>query len=270
MYDNIEKPDKIIKTLFTSGYRERKFTQDSKSWLGGRIVKYQQVQSKYALYLLQSNWQEICGEHLAKNCCVHKLEGNELVIRTTNSMLANELFMMKDLFLQKINAYLAGKAIIKKLSFQAGGSIETYAKRVKEEAALAVAPVYDKICPKCGVIIQSQDELCDVCKRAAKNELSSKIYELLKLQPWLDYENCLTYYKCDKILFTAVKDRIKNFYFERVRLGHADDNEKYIAVMLLTGKQPAEIDTKAYQNALEYLRREQYVPTSGFRLHGKK
>ena len=59
MYENIEQPEKIIKTLFTSGYRERKFIQDSVPLPIGRVVKFQQVQYKYALYILKSYWQEI-------------------------------------------------------------------------------------------------------------------------------------------------------------------------------------------------------------------
>lgn len=263
MYEKMEQPEQIIDNLFATGYKDRKT---------GRQIKLPEVKQNYALYLLRSRWQEICGEHLAKNCCIHKLEGNELVIRTANSLLANELFMMKDLFLQKINAFLLGKVIIKRLSFQAGANIETYKPRSLAEVEEAVPEPknFTKSCPNCGVIIQSDDELCDVCKRAAKNELIGNIYELLSIQPWLDYKNCLNYYKCDKIIFTAVKDCIRNQYFERVRLGFADDKDKYMAVMLLTGKQPAEIDEKTYFNALEYLRREHYVSTRRVGLYGKK
>ena len=89
MHNNIKLPGEIIDKLFTSGSREEK----------GKSVF---VKQKYAEYVLNRNWVEICGERLAKYCCVHKVEGNEVVIHTENSILANELFMMKDLLLQNV------------------------------------------------------------------------------------------------------------------------------------------------------------------------
>ena len=97
--DKLASTDAIIKHLFDPRYQN----------------KYVPLQGKY-LYLqhyLELNWSNICGVNLAKRCCVEKIMGNELHIRTANSMLANELYMMQSLFLQKINAYLLGCLIIK-------------------------------------------------------------------------------------------------------------------------------------------------------------
>ena len=107
MYEDFLTPtDAIIKHLFDPRYPN----------------KFIPLQGKY-LYLqhyLSLHWQDICGSNLARRCGVEKLAGNELYIRTGNSLLANELYMMQDLFLQKINAYLLGALIIKKLYFHTG------------------------------------------------------------------------------------------------------------------------------------------------------
>jgi hypothetical protein len=257
MHNNIKLPGEIIDKLFTSGSREEK----------GKSVF---VKQKYAEYVLNRNWVEICGERLAKYCCVYKVEGNEVVIHTENSILANELFMMKDLLLQKINSYLPEKIVIKKISFQASSKIKQYQKPEANDEAASEAKTYTKPCAKCGVIVQSDNALCDVCTREEKEILKFKIAELLKVQPWLKYEDCGKYFSCDRILFNAVKDSLQNAYFERVRLDTADEFDCHMAVMFLTGKSPEEIDDKIFENSLAYLRRNQNVSTPWFRLYGKK
>lgn len=266
MQRNMEQPEKIFQNLFTEGYILREKGKST-----GKQVTFPKAKEKYAEYLLQKNWQEICGEHLAKYCCVQKIEGNSLVVSVANSLLANELFMMKALFLKKINSKLAGYANIKKVNFQVSSKIKNQLQDFKDvEAAKEELITYNKPCAKCGVIVQSNNDLCDVCTREEKNILKYKISELLKVQPWLKFEECQTYYKCDRLLFNAVKDNLQNIYFEKVRLNSADEFDCQMAVMFLTGKGPEEIDEKIYENSLAYLRRNKSVLTSGIRLHGKK
>ena len=266
MQRNMEQPEKIFQNLFTEGYIIREKGKST-----GKQVTFPKAKEKYAEYLLQKNWQEICGEHLAKYCCVQKIEGNSLVVSVANSLLANELFMMKALFLKKINSKLAGYANIKKVNFQVSSKIKNQLQDFKDvEAEKEELVTYNKPCAKCGVIVQSNNNLCDVCTREEKNILKYKISELLKVQPWLKFEECQTYYKCDRLLFNAVKDNLQNIYFEKVRLNSADEFDCQMAVMFLTGKGPEEIDEKIYENSLAYLRRNRSVLTSGIRLHGKK
>lgn len=255
--ENFEQADKIVKRLLDPKYeRTNKYIAKS-------------VKNAYIVHILENNWRSICGENLAKHCCIHKIEKNTLVIRTDSSVWANHLMMMKSLFMQKINAFLLGSVIIKDLKFYSGGSIRRYEARIAQQPKALDKDVYNT-CSKCGISIRSEENICSVCKRREKEILSSKIAELLKIQPWLTYDDCLNYYKCDKILFTAIKDSVKNIYFEKVRLGHAAKSDCLLAVMFLTGKQPEDIDEKIYNNTLEYLRRDQSVPAPRFRLYGKK
>lgn len=255
--ENLEQAEKIVKRLLDPKYE--------------RTNKYiaRNVKNAYIEHLLEKNWHSICGANLEKHCCVHKIEKNLLIIRTDSSVWANHLMMMKELFLQKINAFLLGAVIIKDLRFYSGGTIKRYEARVsRSEAEPERGHLHE--CAECGVITRAEGSLCLVCSRKAKELLSAKIAELLKIQPWLQYEDCLNYYKCDKILFTAVKDSVKNTYFEKVRLGYASKSDCLLAVMFLTGHRPEDIDEKTYNNTLEYLRRDQSVPAPRFRLYGKK
>ena len=253
--EQLSSADAIIRHLFDPRYNN----------------KYIPLQGKY-LYLqhyLNRNWQDICGINLAKRCRVEKLVGSELYIRTSNSMLANELYMMQSLFLQKINAYLLGTLIIKKLYFHTGAFFNKQEREQKPQEAVLLKFEYTT-CPKCGAKMLKGLTICSVCDRQARNELRHYLAELLRIQPWLTYEDCKAYYKCDKILFTAVKDNLKNYYFEKVRQRYADKKEEILAVLLLTEKKPEELTPALFENALTYLRRDQSVLAFGSGLHGKK
>lgn len=229
-----------------------------------------EIKMAYLQHFLEEKWTEIVGENLARSCSVEKIIGHELHIRTANSMLANELFMMQGLFLQKINAFLSGRVLIKKVYFHTNGFLRKQQKQKQAELEQALPSVEYTKCPRCGARMRKGLVECSVCEREQRDTLRAKLGELLRIQPWLKYEDCLAYYQCDKMIFTAVKDGLKNFYFERVRLGYASKKDSLMAVLLLTEKHPEEITEAIYKNALEYLRRDQSVSAFGSRLYGKK
>lgn len=256
--DKLEPADEVIQRLFDPRY----------SYKSVHIPK--EVKVAYLQHFLESRWTEIVGENLARSCSIEKIDGSDLYICTTNSMLANELYMMQQLFLQKINAYLLGRLVIKKAYFHTGSYINRRNKQQKAEAEVITPSIEYTQCPICGSRMQKGLAMCSICERSQREELRQKLAELLRIQPWLSYENCLAYYKCDKILFTAVKDVLKNYYFERVRCGFANKKESLLAVLFLWEKSPEEITPAMYSNAIEYLRRDQSVSAFGSRLHGKK
>lgn len=222
----------------------------------------------YLQHSLMSRWKEICGPHLADKCSIQKIEGQELYVSTANSVLANELYMMQSLFLQKVNSCLGGRLKIKKVYFHSGSLLRRKEKqRLAEEAP---PPPQYTVCPRCGARMLKGLEICGVCDRQQREELRHKLAELLRIQPWLHYEDCRLYCPCDKILFTFVRDELKSYYCERVRLGFADKKESLLAVLFVTEKQPEKITPQLYENTLTYLRREQGVPAFRSGLYGKK
>ena len=76
------------------------------------------------------------GENLARSCAIEKISGSELYVRTANSMLANELYMMQQLFLQKINSFLLGRVLIKKVYFHTGSFFKKQQKKEKQAEPL--------------------------------------------------------------------------------------------------------------------------------------
>lgn len=252
--DKLESAEDVINRLFDPRYSFK------------RAIITKEVKYAYLQHFLELHWSEIVGQNLSCSCSIEKIDGNEIYIRTKNSMLANELYMMKNLFLQKINSFLLGRIIIKKVYFHTGSL--KYSKNKIEDKEL---PVIEYIkCPNCGARMEKGMRICSVCEREQRNQLRSKIAELLRIQPWLKYNDCIAYYKCDKILFTAVKDDLKNYYFEKVRHGFADKKESLLAVLFLTEKHPEELTSDLYERVLAYLRRDQSVSAFGSRLYGKE
>lgn len=250
-YDKLEAADEVVKRLFDPRYSYKK--------------AYIPLELKYAYlqHYLEAKWTEIVGANLARSCSIEKIVGNELYIRTASSLLANELYMMQSLFLQKINAFLLGRLIIKKVYFHTGGFIRRQqAKKQAEEQAQLPKPEYTK-CPRCGARMEKGPAMCSICEREERDRLRGNITELLRIQPWLSYEECQDFYKCDSILFNAVRDGLKSYYFEKVRQGFATKKDELMAVLFLSEKQPEEITTKIYENTLAYLRKD--APMQRFR-----
>ena len=243
-YDKLEAADEVVKRLFDPRYSYKK--------------AYIPLELKYAYlqHYLEDKWTEIVGANLARSCSIEKIVGNELYIRTASSLLANELYMMQALFLQKINAFLLGRLIIKKVYFHTGGFIRRQqAKKQAEEQAQLPKPEYTK-CPRCGARMEKGPAMCSICEREERDRLRGSITELLRIQPWLSYEECQAFYKCDRILFNAVRDGLKGYYFEKVRQGFATKKDELMAVLFLSEKQPEEITTNIYENTLAYLRKD--------------
>ena len=250
-YDKLEAAEEVVKRLFDPRYSYKK--------------AYIPLELKYAYlqHYLEAKWTEIVGANLARSCSIEKIVGNELYIRTASSLLANELYMMQALFLQKINAFLLGRLIIKKVYFHTGGFIRRQqAKKQAEEKAQLPKPEYTK-CPRCGARMEKGPAMCSICEREERDRLRGNITELLRIQPWLSYEECQAFYKCDRILFNAVRDGLKGYYFEKVRQGFATKKDELMAVLFLSEKQPEEITTKIYENTLAYLRKD--APMQRFR-----
>ena len=250
--------DSIIQNLFDPRVKRYKVFVDENHRQSYQMIPLE-AKVKYLEYYLQEHWKEICGEHLGKNCTVEKLQEDCLIICTSSSLLANELFMMKNLLLQKINRFLAGNMVIKELKFHSGSVTKhkNYAPEKEEAKELKIVH-----CPKCGAKMLSDNQLCNVCDREERQELQRKLIELIKVQPWLQYKECQQYLPCSLIAFNDAKEILQNYYYEKVRLNTADELECYMAVMLLTGKSAEVLDAKTYENSLVFLRRNQDVSAS--------
>ena len=92
--ENLEAAEEVIRRLFDPRRTYKK------------AYISPEIKLAYLQHYLESRWTEIVGENLARSCAIEKISGSELYVRTANSMLANELYMMQ----QFQNAPAKGKA----------------------------------------------------------------------------------------------------------------------------------------------------------------
>lgn len=110
-----------------------------------------------------------------------------------------------------------------------------------------------KKCKKCGAYLKEGGEICTQCARIQEEERDKKLYILLRRYPWLSYSDLQGSIECDRISFNVVKEEMKSVYFEKVRLGIADSDDKWIAVHLKTAKAPEEISEREFNNVVSFL-----------------
>lgn len=96
--ENLEAAEEVIRRLFDPRRTYKK------------AYISPEIKLAYLQHYLESRWTEIVGENLARSCAIEKISGSELYVRTANSMLANELYMMQQLFLQKSTPFAGTRA----------------------------------------------------------------------------------------------------------------------------------------------------------------
>ncbi len=125
----------------------------------------------------------------------------------------------------------------------------------KEKKALLIEN-NDMKCKYCGAALIEKNDLCRVCQRYEKEKLRTEIVSILTSEPWLNYNDCQKYVKCDKMLFDSVKNSLKQYYYAKVYNNQSDIREEMTAVMLKTGMQPDKISEQLAQNIIKGLRRK--------------
>lgn len=126
----------------------------------------------------------------------------------------------------------------------------------------ALYKISAKKCHECGVPIPKTEVLCTACLRKQKLKLSEKLIELIYAAPWLSYDECINYVKCDKILFDEVKNDIKFKIYQKVADGHADHNDNVRAALIYSGVAPENLDDERIEEIVKRLRRKKSVPSS--------
>lgn len=270
--ERTEKVEQILERYFDP---RQSFKGRDNRPLCAASVKY-----RYLKGYLNRRWAEAVGAPLARSCRAEEIKRGVLYVSTDSSILASQLFMMKDDFLRRVNAILDGRMVFKDVRFQSGRRRTDGRQKAEYDPAPREKggqkqeqrpPFAVSRCPACGAKMLASEKLCSVCNREQRRREAAKLRELLLLRPWLSCEKALTYCpKCDKILFMNEKSKLQSFYFEKVRLGHATEAEEKTAVLLLTGRSPEEITPAQVEGALRHLRRNAYVPASGIGLYGKK
>lgn len=224
------------------------FQNSLKTFLGDNNTL---IRRQFLLHKIRVAWPEIAGK-LSEHCQPLRIDRKRLVIVADNAPLTNQLFMVKTNLLQKVNAKLVGEYVFLDMSFVSGSLLknESVAEEEQEEATYTLVA-----CPKCGGKMESWRKLCFDCDREEQQQREQKLRQQLKATPWLKFEE-IKIDGLDKLTFHRIRDVLADYYFEKVRLKTATEQDQLQAVLLYTKKLPEEISNDEYKMTLAILAKE--------------
>ena len=128
-----------------------------------------------------------------------------------------------------------------------------------EETKLGLEKLYRegviKKCPVCGSFLKNNEKICYACEIKMKQELEYKLWNHILKEPWIQWYDLQKAVKCSETDFTMIKNDIKNYYFEKIRMKTADSQEVKLGIQLKAEKPLALISEKEYENILKFLQK---------------
>lgn len=128
-----------------------------------------------------------------------------------------------------------------------------------EEKRMGLEKLYEegkiKKCPVCGEYLKNNETICYICERKRLQELENRIWEQIHKEPWIKWYDLNKIIKCDEGEFKIIKNDIKLYYFEKIRLQTADEQEQKLGVQLKAEKPLALIKEQEYENILKFLQK---------------
>ena len=123
-------------------------------------------------------------------------------------------------------------------------------------------------CQACGTICSRREKLCVVCARLAAEETRAKVKEILREVPWLSYESCRSYVKCDRIQFDRAKNELIDHCWRRLAGEEQDRKIALLLTMLEKNCPPETLTESMIVQTMEKARRKADVSSPGFRCYG--
>jgi hypothetical protein len=128
-----------------------------------------------------------------------------------------------------------------------------------EETKLGLEKLYRegviKKCPVCGSFLKNNETICYACEIKMKQELEYKLWNHILKEPWIQWYDLQKAVKCSETDFTMIKNDIKNYFFEKIRMKTADSQEVKLGIQLKAEKPLALISEKEYENILRFLQK---------------
>jgi hypothetical protein len=112
-----------------------------------------------------------------------------------------------------------------------------------------------KKCPICGEYLKNNEKICYSCERKRVREKEKIIWSLIHKEPWIKWYDLNKIIKCDEEEFKIIQNDIKLYYFEKIRLKTADEQEEKLGIQLKAEKPLALIKEKEYENILKFLQK---------------
>lgn len=208
------------------------------------------LHQQHLLHELGLLWPQVAGK-LAEHSAPLKIKNSELLIAVDNAALANQMFMLQNDLLKKVNQALQGRFVLMKIGFRACQQLPEYT-----EAEILTAEEVDiprSQCPVCGASMDARLDKCFNCSREEKLQTEESLKKQLIDAPWLEYSQVQSE-KINELIFLRIRDKLATFYFEKVRNEDASQLEEMQAILFYTGKKPSEIDRSLSEQVLAVLK----------------
>ena len=265
-----------------------------------------QAKEKFWAAWLYVHWASIVGHDIAVQTQVERIQRGMLFIAVANSVWQHHLTLMKPDLLNKIGQQTNG--LVNDIRFISGvldkpvvaaapeTSIRLEALTKEEEIKISdqvtelqdnrVRHALEKLMLKdrkwkkalqknggatsqvCGAICRRGDSLCIVCTREEEEKKREKIKEILREIPWLSYENCRNYLKCDRIQFDRAKNELIDHCWRMLAGEEQDRKIALLLTMLAKNCSPEALTESMIEQVMEKARRKIDVSSSGFRRYG--
>lgn len=265
-----------------------------------------QAKEKFWAAWLYVHWASIVGRDIAAQTQVERIQRGMLFIAVANSVWQHHLTLMKPDLLKKIGQQTNG--LVDDIRFISGvldkpvavATPETFIRLealTKEEEVKICEQVSDlqdsrvrhaleklmlkdrkwknalqkkgaMTCQICGAVCRRGDFLCIVCQREEEEKKREKIKEILREIPWLSYENCRNYVKCDRIQFDRAKNELIDHCWRMLAGEEQDRKIALLLTMLAKNCSPEALTESMIEQVMEKARRKIDVSSSGFRRYG--
>lgn len=265
-----------------------------------------QAKEKFWTAWLYTHWPSIVGEDIAAQTQAERIQRGVLIIVVANSVWQHHLTLMKPDLVSKLSRQTNG--LVKDIRFLSGvldkkavvivpettvrleALSQEEEKRIREQVgvlqdkrvryALEKLMQKDKrwknalqkggagVCSSCGTVCRAGDILCVTCQRLAEAQLREKIKEILREVPWLSYEDCRSFVKCDKIQFDRAKNELVDQCWRMLAGEEQDRKIALLLTMLEKNCSPETLTESMIEQIMEKARRKADVSAFGIRRYG--
>lgn len=105
----------------------------------------------------------------------------------------------------------------------------------KKYRSLLIQEGYKK-CSSCELLVDKSVDKCFLCAQLQKDELRKNLKTIFSTLPYISFEECQKYLKCDRIFFNDVKNDMITVLIKKMKMNKYSKKDLLVYVMLTVGE----------------------------------
>ncbi len=268
-----------------------------------KMLKSKINKENYYLAYLQVHWQDLVGEKIAQKTQPDMLKSNTLFLNTTSSAWANNLLIIKNDIIDKLNSIIDFKlkdiktfVVAKLISYKQEDLQEQQKllsnlsqleeKKIREDLQnVKDDDLYQKLfcviykdiqkknfclkekfekCQICGVQLVKKDvKLCFVCMYEQKQEFKALVMKMIFDTPFISFEQVKEEFSITKEKFLSIRKECLQILFNKINIKNPSKNDVTRYLMLKNNCDLSSLTDDIVENTIKKIRRRNNV--SSFR-----